>query len=201
MEPDAGLIEIRIARIDQLFNSFDPSPFDERDLDDDAKSHIAGWARELPKDVPICLLLHMPKEEAQRAQERGLARALTHYFELRAQWIERDRRELFRLGWRYLAMGLVVLTGCLLLSQLLPRAQTSCSVSGCRGLIDGAKCTVRPTPHPSSPSRRRHMTTRVANALGWLLNVRHARAPVRHDPCPRSASSRRHSCRGQGTWL
>ena len=121
MEPDAGLIEIRIARIDQLFNSFDPSPFDERDLDDDAESHIAGWARELPKDVPIRLLLHMPKEEAQRAQERGLAGALTHYFEVRAQWIERDRRELFRLGWRYLAMGLVVLTICLLLSQLLPR--------------------------------------------------------------------------------
>ncbi len=46
----------------------------------------------------------MPKEEAQRAEERGLAAALTHYFELRAQWIERDQRELFRLGWRYLAV-------------------------------------------------------------------------------------------------
>ena len=65
--------------------------------------------------------LHMPQEEAQRAGERGLAAALTHYFELRAQWIERDRRELFRLGWRYLAVGFVVLTACLLLSQLLPR--------------------------------------------------------------------------------
>jgi hypothetical protein len=90
MEPDAGLIEIRIARIDQLFNSFDPSPFDERDLDDDAESHIAGWARELPKDVPIRLLLHMPKEEAQRAQERGLAGALTHYFEV-ASAMDRKR--------------------------------------------------------------------------------------------------------------
>jgi hypothetical protein len=121
MESTDGLIEVRIARIEQLFNSFDPSPFDERDLDDDAESHIAGWARELPKDAPIRLLLHMPKEEAQRAKERGLAAALTHYFELRAQWIERDRRELFRLGWRYLAIGIVVLTACLLLSQLLPR--------------------------------------------------------------------------------
>jgi hypothetical protein len=121
MEPDAGLIEIRIARIDQLFNSFDPSPFDERDLDDDAEAHIADWARELPKDAPIRLRLHMPKEEAQRAEERGLAAALTRYFEQRAQWIERDQRELFRLGWRYLAMGFVVLTACLLLSQLLPR--------------------------------------------------------------------------------
>jgi hypothetical protein len=121
MESSDGLIEVRIARIEQLFNSFDPSPFDERDLDDDAEAHIADWARELPKDAPIRLLLHMPKEEAQRAEERGLAAALTHYFELRAQWIERDQRELFRLGWRYLAVGFVVLTACLLLSQLLPR--------------------------------------------------------------------------------
>src|SRR5512139_144426 len=103
MEPRYSDIEIRIARIEQLFNSFDPSPFNERDLDDDAESHIADWARELPKHAPIRLLLHMPHEEAQRAKERGLAAALTHYFEVRAEWIEREKRELFRLGWRYLA--------------------------------------------------------------------------------------------------
>jgi hypothetical protein len=121
MESREGLIEVRIARIEQLFNSFDPSPFDERDLDDDAETHIASWARELPKDAPIRLLLHMPEGEAQRARERGLASALTHYFELRSQWIDRDRRELFRLGWRYLAVGFVVLAACLLISQILPR--------------------------------------------------------------------------------
>ena len=121
MESREGLIEVRIARIEQLFNSFDPSPFDERDLDDDAESHIASWARELPKDAPIRLLLHMPEAEAQRARERGLATALTHYFEVRSQWIDRDRRELFRLGWRYLAVGFVVLAACLLISQILPR--------------------------------------------------------------------------------
>lgn len=120
MEPRYSDIEICIARIEQLFNSFDPSPFNERDLDDDAESHIADWARELPKHAPLRLLLHMPHEEAQRAKERGLAAALTHYFELRAEWIERDKRELFRLGWRYLAVGIVVLAICLLLSQLMP---------------------------------------------------------------------------------
>ncbi len=118
--PHEAIIEVRISRIEQLFNSFDPSPFDDRDLDDDAEAHIAGWARELPKDAAIRIVLHMPPEELRRARDRGLGAALNHYFEVRAQWFDRDRRELFRLGWRYLAIGLLVLSVCLLTSQVLP---------------------------------------------------------------------------------
>jgi hypothetical protein len=36
-DPDAS-IEIRLGRPQQLFNSFDPSPFHERDLDEDAEA-------------------------------------------------------------------------------------------------------------------------------------------------------------------
>ena len=38
-----SVIEVRLNKIEQLFNSFDPSPFDERDLDKDAEEHITGW--------------------------------------------------------------------------------------------------------------------------------------------------------------
>ncbi len=115
-----NIIEVRITRIEQLFNSFDPSPFNERDLDADAESHIAGWARELSKDMPISILVHMPAGEAVRAEERGLASALANYFKTRSQWIERDKRELFRLGWRYLSISVPVLIFCLLASQIVP---------------------------------------------------------------------------------
>jgi len=40
-------IEVRVQDIGQLFNSLDPSPFHERDLDDDAEAYIVGWAREV----------------------------------------------------------------------------------------------------------------------------------------------------------
>lgn len=114
-------IEVRITRIEQLFNSFDPSPFNERDLDEDAEEHIAGWAREMPVDVPLVILLHMPADEAARAQERGLSTALTHYFDVRADQFDRDRRELYRLGWRYLMIGITVLVVCLLVSRSVTR--------------------------------------------------------------------------------
>ena len=41
-----ALIEVHVADLKQLFNSLDPTPFRERDLDPRAEEFIAGWARE-----------------------------------------------------------------------------------------------------------------------------------------------------------
>ena len=52
-------IEVFVDRIEQLFNSMDPSPFHERDLDDDAEEFIVGWAREFPRRDPVSLVVHV----------------------------------------------------------------------------------------------------------------------------------------------
>jgi hypothetical protein len=39
-------IEIFVDKIEQLFNSMDPSPFHEKDLDHDAEEFIVSWAQE-----------------------------------------------------------------------------------------------------------------------------------------------------------
>jgi hypothetical protein len=41
-------IEIRLASLHQLFNSFDPSPFHERDLDQDAEDYLVESSDEFP---------------------------------------------------------------------------------------------------------------------------------------------------------
>lgn len=120
-EVEVSVIEVKINRIEQLFNSFDPSPFDERDLDKDAEEHITGWARELPQNNKICIVVSLPPHEAQRAQERNLASALTHYFKDRAGWLNREIKELFRVGWGYFLIGLMVLIVCLGASHVIPR--------------------------------------------------------------------------------
>jgi hypothetical protein len=38
-----GLIELKLSGLNQLFNSMDPSPFHERDLDHDAEEFIVSW--------------------------------------------------------------------------------------------------------------------------------------------------------------
>ena len=114
----AGVIEVRIRELAQIFNSLDPSPFHERDLDDDAEEYIVGWARELPADAPLSIVVHLPEDEARKAEERGLKAALANYFAERASMQQRDLNELFRVGRRYLSIGVPVLVICLVASQL-----------------------------------------------------------------------------------
>lgn len=113
-----GVIEVRIQALAQLFNSFDPSPFHERDLDDDAEQYIVGWARELPEDAKLRLVVYLPKEEAEKAEKRGLDAALSNYFFERAATVDRDLRELFRLGRRFLMISIPILVVCLMASQV-----------------------------------------------------------------------------------
>ncbi len=118
-ETAAGVIEVRIRELGQLFNSLDPSPFHERDLDGDAEAYIVDWARELPSQATLRLVVHLPETEARKAEERGLAASLANYFGARAEKLDRDLQELLRDGRRYLSIGLPVLVACLFASQLL----------------------------------------------------------------------------------
>lgn len=121
MAKENAVIEVRIRELAQLFNSLDPSPFHERDLDRDAEDYIVGWARELPSDAPLRIIVHLPEEEARKAQERGLAITLANYFAERAATQQRELNELFRVGRRYLLIGTLVLIVCLLGSQMARR--------------------------------------------------------------------------------
>jgi hypothetical protein len=103
----ANVIEIRVEEISQLFNTLDPFPFREKDLDKDAEELIVGWARELPVDQPLRI--------AVEALELG--EALTRYFGYRARIVTLDLNELFRVGRRALAIGLTVLYFSVVTSQ------------------------------------------------------------------------------------
>jgi len=56
------LIEIKLNSVMQLFNSLDPSPFHEKDLDDDAEEYIVSTAREFALSTPLHLAIHLPPQ-------------------------------------------------------------------------------------------------------------------------------------------
>ena len=116
---ERATIEVRIHEIGQIFNSLDPSPFTERDLDDDAEAYLVGWAREVDTGGPFRIIVHLPAGEANKARERDLGSAIGHYFAYRAGMLERDLSDLFRVGWRSLAIGIAVLAVSIGLSQIV----------------------------------------------------------------------------------
>ncbi len=112
-------IEVRVENLSQLFDTLDPFPFPERDLDSDAEEYIVGWAQELPRDQPIELIVHVAGGKAADQDPEMIANALNRYFEYRAGIVSRDLNELFRIGRTALLIGLSVLALCLLAAQFI----------------------------------------------------------------------------------
>ncbi len=110
-------IEVRLRELSQLFNSMDPSPFIDRDLDAAAEEFIVSWARELPHQAELELVIHLatvpPPDRASGTEE-----AVRHYFASRAEIKQREYRQLLRRGRTSLLIGLLFMGGCVALGEL-----------------------------------------------------------------------------------
>jgi len=111
-------IEINLTRLAQLFNSLDPSPFHERDLDQDAEDYIVGSAEEVPRQQPITLIIHLPADQLPRAGSPDLGTAIHNYFAYREEQERRRLRLLFRTGRIAILTGLAFLFCCVLLREV-----------------------------------------------------------------------------------
>jgi hypothetical protein len=102
-------IEVRVAELRQLFNAIDPSPFRDRDLDPRAEEFIVGWARDLPRDARLALLVHLERSAGQADEAPLLGESVHQYFKQRAIDSRRRLRELFRRGRISLVIALAFL--------------------------------------------------------------------------------------------
>lgn len=131
-------IELRLREISQLFNSLDPSPFDEQDLDRDAEEFIVSWARELPRGRPLHLILHLDRPLPEGRDVAGVADAIHHYFTYRASITRLELRQLFKQGRLSLVIGTAFLAGCLFLGRAIAPSQSDATLSIAReGLTIG----------------------------------------------------------------
>jgi hypothetical protein len=113
-------IELNLGRLSQLFNSFDPSPFHERDLDQDAEEYIVSSAEEVPRQRPLSLVIYLPTDQLPTAGAPDLGESIRHYFAYREVHERRRLRLLFRDGRIAFMTGVLFLFGCMLLRSLLP---------------------------------------------------------------------------------
>jgi hypothetical protein len=116
-------IQLRLRELAQLFNSMDPSPFLDRDLDADAEEFIVSWAREHPKDHELELAVHLATQPAPEGAA-NLQEAVHHYFSVRSQMKQHEFQQLMRRGRSSLVIGLAFLTGCLFLGEFIGRFGT-----------------------------------------------------------------------------
>ena len=111
-------IRLKLRDMNQLFNSMDPSPFIERDLDDDAEEFIVSWAHEFPPNAPIKLRIYLDQWPAEDPKEL-IKTAVHNHFSHRAKITDLEFKRLLRQGRTTLFIGLVFLAACLLLTKML----------------------------------------------------------------------------------
>ena len=122
---ELSVIELQVEKVGQLFDTLDPTPFRERDLDREAEEYIVGWARELPRKTTIRIIIHMPVSEVTKEQTQLLGQAVNRYFGYRADMLTTELKEVLRVGRYSLCIGLVVLTACVISARLIAQLSSS----------------------------------------------------------------------------
>ena len=111
-------IRLKLRDLSQLFNSMDPSPFIEKELDDDAEEFIVSWAQEFPPKAPIKLRIYLDQWPAEDPKDL-IKTAVHNHFAHRAKITGLEFKRLLRQGRTSLFIGLVFLAACLLFSKML----------------------------------------------------------------------------------
>ena len=120
-----AVIEVHVGELKQLFNSIDPSPFRDRDLDPAAEQFIVDWAKDLPRDARLALVVDLDRQAGLPDEAAVLRDAIHEFFRQRGIAYRRRLRELFRRGRTSLLIGLTVLATAIAFGDFLGTLLTS----------------------------------------------------------------------------
>ena len=115
----AALLELRLGELQQMFNSMDPAPFRERDLDPKVADYLVESAEGEPKGQSLVLQLQLDREPATADNALLLQDAVRDYFRRRSAAKWRDLSRLFRIGRISLLIGLAFLAVAIVAAEAL----------------------------------------------------------------------------------
>jgi len=113
------LIEITLSSVLQLFNSFDPAPFHEKELDSAAEHYIVETVKDFPRKTPFKIIIYLPPDIASTERAQKIPSAIHNHFQYKMLVSDRKFRARFRHGRGSLIIGLFFLTLALIGRQLV----------------------------------------------------------------------------------
>jgi hypothetical protein len=119
------LIELELSSLMQIFNSFDPSPFREKELDPEAEEYIYNTVGEFPLKKPLEIIIYIPSSKFDEETEHTLKEAIRNHFSYKKVLTNIELRRLFQRGRRDMEIAIVFLFFCLLIIRLLSTFEQS----------------------------------------------------------------------------
>jgi hypothetical protein len=117
-DSDPGVIRLRVRDLRQLFDTLDPAPFLERDLDGRMAEYVESSAVEIPAHLPLRLVVHLPGSLIEAGQQEMVQTAVHRHYQHQTDLVRRRFRLMLREGRRSLWIGLLVLAACMLIADM-----------------------------------------------------------------------------------
>lgn len=114
-------LELRVHELGQLFNSMDPTPFLNKDLDREAEAFIETWAMGFPPGSRLNITVHLARQPAQADPGTLVADAIHNYFHYKAGLVRGELKQLLIQGRTSLLIGLAFVTLCLIAAEAIGR--------------------------------------------------------------------------------
>lgn len=107
------VVRLDLKDVEQLFNSLDPSPFIEKDLDQDAIDYVVSSYSEHSLKTMMKIAIHMPKTSQKKFKEKEIVDAIHNYFKYEMNMESKRIRLEISEGKQSLVIGLLFLFACL----------------------------------------------------------------------------------------
>ena len=112
-------LELRVREIGQLFNSMDPTPFLNKDLDREAEAYIETWALGFPPDSRLHITIHLEHLPAEGDPSALMTEAIHNYFDYKAGLVRGELKQLLKQGRISLLIGVTFVTVCLVAADAI----------------------------------------------------------------------------------
>lgn len=119
--PPTHRLALRVREVGQLFNSMDPTPFLNKDLDPAAEAFIETWAAGYASDSRFHITIHLEKLPSEQDPTEMLTGAIHNHFAFKAERTRRVLRDLLLQGRISLLIGLVFVSLCLLAADAIDK--------------------------------------------------------------------------------
>ena len=124
LEDGRACIDIYLHTAQQLFDSRDPAPFRDRDLDEDAAEYVYATATDIPAEKPLKLVLFLERDPVPPLDPAVIPSAVRAHFAYEAVRVNRRLSQQRRFGRVALAAGLSVLVVLLTIAEIVKAYQT-----------------------------------------------------------------------------
>ncbi|MGC2165124.1 MAG: hypothetical protein WA632_03820 [Gallionella sp.] len=121
----AHRLALRVREIGQLFNSMDPTPFLNKDLDTEAEAFIETWASGFAPGSRFHITIHLEQWPSDGDPNEMLTNAIHNHFSSKAARTRTALKHFLQQGRMSLGIGLVFVSLCLIAADAIGNLGTN----------------------------------------------------------------------------